>query len=116
MKHLLSIEDLTRADLVRLLDLTDHMVEIGAGGGSLAHVDALGRIGVGPESAGAMPGPACYGMGGTKPTVTDANVALGFLDQAALAGGTVAITDASRIVAKYLPARCAIALLLAWAR
>ena len=60
------------------------MVEIGAGGGSLAHVDALGRIGVGPESAGADPGPACYGRGGTKPAVTDANLLLGRYDPGAL--------------------------------
>ena len=51
------------------------MVEIGAGGGSLAHIDALGLIAVGPESAGADPGPACYGRGGTHPAVTDANLA-----------------------------------------
>ncbi|MGH7210006.1 MAG: hydantoinase/oxoprolinase family protein, partial [Acetobacteraceae bacterium] len=56
------------------------MVEIGAGGGSLAHVDAMGRIGVGPESAGADPGPACYGRGGTAPAVTDANLVLGRYD------------------------------------
>ncbi|HLB96226.1 MAG TPA: hydantoinase/oxoprolinase family protein, partial [Acetobacteraceae bacterium] len=49
------------------------MVEIGAGGGSIAHVDAMGRIAVGPESAGADPGPACYGRGGRAPAVTDAN-------------------------------------------
>jgi N-methylhydantoinase A len=53
------------------------MVEIGAGGGSIAHVDAMGRIAVGPESAGADPGPACYGRGGTEPAVTDANLVLG---------------------------------------
>ena len=51
------------------------MVEIGAGGGSIAQVDSMGRIPVGPESAGADPGPACYGRGGTKPAVTDANLA-----------------------------------------
>ena len=56
------------------------MVEIGAGGGSLAHVDALGRIAVGPESAGADPGPACYGRGGARPAVTDANLLLGRYD------------------------------------
>jgi N-methylhydantoinase A len=73
------------------------MVEIGAGGGSLAHVDSLGRIGVGPESAGAMPGPACYGRGGTKPAVTDANLALGRYDPARFAGGTMALdTGAAR--------------------
>ena len=67
------------------------MVEIGAGGGSLAHVDALGRIGVGPESAGADPGPACYGRGGTQPAVTDANLALGRYDPDHFAGGTLAL-------------------------
>ena len=56
------------------------MVEIGAGGGSIAHVDTMGRIGVGPESAGADPGPACYGRGGTHPAVTDANLSLGRYD------------------------------------
>ena len=65
------------------------MVEIGAGGGSIAHVDSLGRIGVGPESAGADPGPACYGRGGALPTVTDANLALGRYDPAGFAGGTM---------------------------
>ncbi|MGD0103771.1 MAG: hydantoinase/oxoprolinase family protein, partial [Rhodopila sp.] len=56
------------------------MVEIGAGGGSTAHVDTMGRIAVGPESAGADPGPACYSRGGTHPAVTDANLALGRYD------------------------------------
>ena len=65
------------------------MVEIGAGGGSLAHVDAMGRIAVGPESAGADPGPACYGRGGTRPAVTDANLVLGRYDPARFAGGTM---------------------------
>ena len=67
------------------------MVEIGAGGGSLAHVDALGRIAVGPESAGAEPGPACYGQGGEAPAVTDADVALGRIDPAAFAGGRLTL-------------------------
>ncbi len=65
------------------------MVEIGAGGGSIAHVDTMGRIAVGPESAGADPGPACYGRGGTEPAVTDANLALGRYDPARFAGGTM---------------------------
>jgi len=65
------------------------MVEIGAGGGSLAHVDALGQIRVGPESAGSEPGPASYGRGGSRPAVTDADLALGRLDPAAFAGGTM---------------------------
>jgi len=63
------------------------MVEIGAGGGSLAHVDAMGQIRVGPESAGSEPGPACYGRGGARPAVTDADLALGKLDAASFAGG-----------------------------
>lgn len=65
------------------------MVEIGAGGGSLAHVDSMGRIAVGPESAGASPGPACYGRGGTHPAVTDANLALGRYDPGRFAGGSI---------------------------
>ena len=71
------------------------MVEIGAGGGSLAGVDVLGRITVGPESAGAIPGPACYGRGGTQPAVTDANLALGRYDPARFAGGTLALDAAA---------------------
>ena len=63
------------------------MIEIGAGGGSIAHVDQLGRIAVGPESAGSEPGPACYGRGGTHPAVTDANVVMGRIDVARFAGG-----------------------------
>ena len=63
------------------------MVEIGAGGGSIARVDAMKRIVVGPDSAGSEPGPACYGRGGDRPTVTDADVALGRIDPAAFAGG-----------------------------
>jgi N-methylhydantoinase A len=67
------------------------MVEIGAGGGSIAAVDALGRLAVGPESAGAEPGPACYDRGGEAATVTDADVALGRIDPARFAGGTIAL-------------------------
>jgi N-methylhydantoinase A len=65
------------------------MVEIGAGGGSIAHVDSLSRINVGPESAGAEPGPASYGRGGSEPTVTDADVVLGRLDPGYFAGGSI---------------------------
>lgn len=65
------------------------MVEIGAGGGSLAHVDALNQIRVGPESAGSEPGPACYGRGGERPAVTDADLVLGKLDPAHFAGGSI---------------------------
>ena len=65
------------------------MVEIGAGGGSIAAVDEMGRLDVGPGSAGADPGPACYGRGGAGPTVTDADVVLGRIDPAEFAGGSV---------------------------
>ena len=67
------------------------MVEIGAGGGSIARVDALRRIAVGPDSAGSQPGPACYGRGGTAPTVTDADVVLGRIDPASFAGGKIGL-------------------------
>jgi N-methylhydantoinase A len=80
---------------------TIELIEIGAGGGSIAAIDALGLLKVGPQSAGAAPGPACYGRGGTAATVTDANLVLGFLDAANFAGGTMRI-DAE-------PARAAIA-------
>jgi N-methylhydantoinase A len=63
------------------------IASIGAGGGSLARVDAGGVLHVGPESAGAMPGPACYGRGGTRATVTDANLMLGYLDAEKFLGG-----------------------------
>jgi N-methylhydantoinase A len=65
------------------------MVEIGAGGGSIARVDALKRIAVGPDSAGSVPGPACYGRGGTMPTVTDADVVLGKIEPKHFAGGAI---------------------------
>ena len=65
------------------------MVEIGAGGGSIAGIDALGRVQVGPESAGAEPGPACYGRGGTAPAVTDADLVLGRIDPQRFSGGRV---------------------------
>ena len=67
------------------------MVEIGAGGGSIAAVDRLGRVAVGPESAGAQPGPACYGQGGAEPTVTDADLAMGRIDPAEFSGGRIAL-------------------------
>src|SRR5207247_2386761 len=63
------------------------MIEIGAGGGSIAEVDQLGLLKVGPRSAGADPGPACYGLGGQEPTVTDANLLLGYLDPDFFLGG-----------------------------
>jgi N-methylhydantoinase A len=68
------------------------MVEIGAGGGSIASVDSLSRVHVGPESAGAEPGPASYGRGGTEPTVTDADVVLGRIDPGYFAGGSIKLS------------------------
>lgn len=67
------------------------MVEIGAGGGSIATLDALGRVAVGPESAGSEPGPACYDRGGEHPTVTDADVVLGRIDPQQFAGGRIVL-------------------------
>ena len=65
------------------------MVEIGAGGGSIARLDAMHTVSVGPESAGSEPGPACYGRGGTRPAVTDADLVLGLLDGKNFAGGSM---------------------------
>ena len=72
---------------IPLLDL----IEIGAGGGSIAWVDTLGLLRVGPQSAGARPGPACYRLGGEKPTVTDANLVLGYLDPEYFLGGNLTL-------------------------
>ncbi len=71
------------------------IASIGAGGGSLASVDASGLLKVGPESAGADPGPACYGRGGTQATVTDASAVLGFFDPANFLGGTATLDSAA---------------------
>jgi N-methylhydantoinase A len=83
------------------------MVEIGAGGGSIASVDALRRIGVGPQSAGSEPGPVCYGRGGTEPTVTDADVVLGRIDPASFSGGKMALDAdaAKRAIAERIGAK-----------
>ncbi|MCP5149527.1 MAG: hydantoinase/oxoprolinase family protein [Ectothiorhodospiraceae bacterium] len=70
------------------------MVEIGAGGGSIARVDAMRRVQVGPDSAGSEPGPACYDRGGESPTVTDADVVLGKIAPEGFAGGSVALAPA----------------------
>lgn len=71
------------------------MIEIGAGGGSIAAVGPMGLLRVGPESAGADPGPACYGLGGTQATVTDACVLLGYFDPAAFLGGSMPLDAAA---------------------
>ena len=68
------------------------VVEIGAGGGSIAHIDDVGALKIGPESAGAVPGPAAYGKGGTRPTVTDANVVLGRLNPSYFLGGDIGLS------------------------
>jgi len=83
------------------------MIEIGAGGGSIARVDSLGLIRVGPDSAGADPGPACYGRGGEDPTVTDADLLLGYLDAGYFLGGTMklSVESARRAVEKRLADR-----------
>ena len=71
------------------------IVSLGAGGGSIGRVDAGGILHVGPQSAGAMPGPACYGNGGSEPTVTDANLVLGYLDPAHFLGGSAKLDVAA---------------------
>ncbi len=71
------------------------MVEIGAGGGSLAQVDSMRQIRVGPQSAGSEPGPACYGRGGLRPAVTDADLLLGKIDAAGFAGGSMTLDIAA---------------------
>jgi N-methylhydantoinase A len=71
------------------------LIEIGAGGGSIARADELGLLQVGPRSAGAEPGPACYGRGGVEPTVTDANVVLGYLDPSYFLGGAMQLDAAA---------------------
>jgi N-methylhydantoinase A/oxoprolinase/acetone carboxylase beta subunit len=68
------------------------LVEIGAGGGSIAHVNRMGLAQVGPGSAGSNPGPACYGLGGTEPTVTDANLLLGYLNPDYFLGGEMPLS------------------------
>lgn len=76
---------------------------IGAGGGSIAWIDSGGLLRVGPQSAGAMPGPACYGRGGNQPTVTDACVVLGYVDPAYFNGGRMTLDGAAaqRVIAKF---------------
>jgi N-methylhydantoinase A len=71
------------------------LIEIGAGGGSIARVDSLGLLNVGPESAGSEPGPACYGRGGKLPTVTDADLILGYLDEGFFLGGQMPLDRAA---------------------
>ncbi|MEZ5667202.1 MAG: hydantoinase/oxoprolinase family protein [Alphaproteobacteria bacterium] len=88
--------------LVPMIDIET----IGAGGGSIAHVDRGGAFRVGPHSAGSTPGPACYGKGGTRPTVTDANLVLGRLDPDHFLGGAMALDAAAaeRVIAELADA------------
>jgi N-methylhydantoinase A len=93
------------------------LVEIGAGGGSIARV-SLGVIAVGPESASSVPGPVCYGRGGTRPTVTDANLVLGYLNPGYFAGGTLPLHPgpAARIIEEEIARPVGIAVeAAAWA-
>jgi N-methylhydantoinase A/oxoprolinase/acetone carboxylase beta subunit len=84
---------------------------VGAGGGSVAWLDAGGALRVGPRSAGAVPGPACYGRGGAEPTVTDANLVLGYLDAASpLAGGVDLDREAAERVVRELGERAGLSL------
>jgi N-methylhydantoinase A len=78
---------------------TVELIEIGAGGGSIAHKSDLGTLNVGPESSGAQPGPACYGRGGSDATVTDADLSLGYLNAGFFLGGAMAIDDAATAAA-----------------
>jgi N-methylhydantoinase A len=91
------------------------IAEVGAGGGSIAYLDRAGGLRVGPRSAGALPGPACYGRGGTLPTVTDANVVLGYIRAGQLADGQVSIDRdaAERVVYDQIAAPLGIDLLRA---
>ena len=85
------------------------MIEIGAGGGSIGGVDAMGRIQIGPDSAGAEPGPACYGRGGEHPTVTDADMVLGRLDATRFAEGRIKLDGRKSTQAlkqKFVPDEC----------
>src|SRR5262249_54332359 len=71
------------------------LAEVSAGGGSIAWVDRAGALRVGPRSAGALPGPSCYGRGGSEPTVTDCNLLLGYLDRGSLLAGDLPIDYAA---------------------
>ena len=95
---------LTRGSGYLLRTPTIDLAEIGAGGGSIARVDRVGGLSVGPDSAGADPGPACYGRGGREATLTDVNVVLGHVSPTGLLGGDMAIdaARAERAVAEHL--------------
>lgn len=89
--RIMNSRDATVADCPVMTPIID-LITIGAGGGSVAYIDGAGGFNVGPRSAGSEPGPACYGRGGTEPTVTDANVVLGRLDADRMLGGDLEAT------------------------
>jgi N-methylhydantoinase A len=95
---------------------TIELIEIGAGGGSIAHVDEIGLLKVGPRSAGSQPGPAAYGLGGREPTVTDADFVLGYLNPGYFAGGEVRVDiAAARAALEQLSGRVGLSLTeVAW--
>jgi N-methylhydantoinase A len=95
---------------------TIELIEIGAGGGSIAHVDEIGLLKVGPQSAGSQPGPAAYGLGGREATVTDADFILGYLNADYFAGGTMRIDlDAARAALARVAERVGLSLVeVAW--
>src|SRR5262247_2409323 len=95
---------------------TIELIEIGAGGGSIAHVDEIGLLKVGPRSAGSQPGPAAYGLGGTDATVTDADLVLGYLNPEFFAGGTMRIDiEAARAALGRVAERVGLSLVdVAW--
>jgi N-methylhydantoinase A len=109
-----------KPDVVKGVDVHRHrlgvpMIDVnavGAGGGSIAQVDAGGMLQVGPQSAGANPGPACYGRGGTEATVTDANVVLGYLDASRTLGGRIALRRdlAERVIGERVASKLGISL------
>ena len=94
---------------------TVEMIEIGAGGGSIAHVEDLGSLKVGPASAGAAPGPVCYGQGGTEPTVTDADLVLGYLDPDGFLGGRLKLdcARAEQVISERIAKRLGLSTLRA---
>src|SRR4030095_5786756 len=95
---------------------TIELIEIGAGGGSIARVDEIGLLKVGPQSAGSQPGPAAYGLGGAEATVTDADFVLGYLNADYFAGGTMRIDlEAARVAVGRVAERVGLSLVeVAW--
>ncbi len=89
------VERFKRGSGLPILIPSIELIEIGAGGGSIAHINRLGLLNVGPESSGSVPGPVCYGLGGTAPTVTDADLLLGYLSASNFLGGEMHL-DAQR--------------------